>query len=100
MLNARPDGYTIAQIPITLLRYPHMQKVNWDPFRDFTRIIGIKCIHVPFKGNADATASLMGGHISASADSFGWAEHIQSGRFRRWCRGAPSVPSAGPMCPR
>jgi tripartite-type tricarboxylate transporter receptor subunit TctC len=138
MLNARPDGYTIAQMPITLLRYPHMQKVNWDPFKDFTWIIGItgysfgvvvradspwktwkefaayakanpdkvtygspgagsslhmtmqeiavkdgvKWIHVPFKGNADATASLMGGHITASADSFGWAEHIQSGRFR------------------
>jgi tripartite-type tricarboxylate transporter receptor subunit TctC len=138
MLNARPDGYTIAQMPITMLRYPHMQKVNWDPFKDFTWIVGItgysfgvvvradspwktwkefiayakanpdkitygspgagsslhmtmqeiaakdgiQWIHVPFKGNADATASLMGGHITASADSFGWAEHIQSGRFR------------------
>ena len=136
--NSRPDGYTIAQIPITFMRYPHMQKVSWDTFKDFTWIIGItgysfgvvvradspwktwkdfiayakanpekitygspgagtslhmtmeeigakegiKWIHVPFKGNADATASLMGGHIMASADSFGWAEHIQSGRFR------------------
>ncbi len=136
--NARPDGYTIAQIPITIMRYPHMQKVSWDVFKDFTWIIGItgysfgvvvradspwktwkefiayakanpdkvtygspgpgtslhmtmeeiavkegiKWVHVPFKGNADATASLMGGHIMASADSFGWAEHIQSGRFR------------------
>jgi tripartite-type tricarboxylate transporter receptor subunit TctC len=136
--NSRPDGYTIAQMPITMMRYPHMQKVNWDLFKDFTWIIGvtgytfgvvvradspwktwkefiayakanpekvtygtpghgtslhmtmeeiaakegIKWIHVPFKGNADATASLMGGHITASADSTGWAEHIQSGRFR------------------
>ncbi len=136
--NSRADGYTIAQIPITMMRYPHMQKVSWDVFRDFSWIIGvtgytfgvvvradspwktwkdfvayakanpdkvtygtpgpgtslhmtmqeiaakegIKWVHVPFKGNADATAALMGGHITASADSTGWAEHIQSGRFR------------------
>jgi len=138
MVNARPDGYTIAQMPITVLRYPHMQKTTWDPFKDFTWIVGvtgytfgvvvradspwktwkefiahakanpekvtygtpgagtslhmtmeevalkdsIKWTHIPFKGNADATAALMGGHITASADSTGWAEHIQSGRFR------------------
>jgi tripartite-type tricarboxylate transporter receptor subunit TctC len=136
--NSKPDGYTIAQMPITIMRFPHMQKVNWDVFKDFTWIIGItgysfgvvvradspfktwkefiayakanpekvtygspgagtslhmtmeeiagkegiKWIHVPYKGNADATAALMGGHITASADSFGWAEHILSGRFR------------------
>jgi tripartite-type tricarboxylate transporter receptor subunit TctC len=30
-LTAKPDGYTIAQYPLGMLRYPHMQKVNWDP---------------------------------------------------------------------
>jgi tripartite-type tricarboxylate transporter receptor subunit TctC len=138
MVNARPDGYTIAQMPITVLRIPHMQKVSFDPLTDFTWIIGvtgytfgvvvradspwktwaeflayakanpekvsygspgtgttlhitmeeiaaregIKWLHVPFQGNADATAALAGGHISASADSTGWAELIDSGRFR------------------
>ena len=138
LLNARPDGYTIAQMPITVFRYPHMQKVSWDPFKDFSWIVGVtgytfgvvvradspwktwaefiayakanpdkvtygtpglgtslhmtmeeiaikegvKWIHVPFKGNADAATALMGGHITASADSTGWAEQIQSGRFR------------------
>ena len=40
-LNARPDGYTIAQYPMGMLRLPHMQKVPWHPLNDFSFIIGI-----------------------------------------------------------
>ena len=36
---AKPDGYTIAQIPITVFRLPLMQEVSWDPAKDFTYII-------------------------------------------------------------
>jgi tripartite-type tricarboxylate transporter receptor subunit TctC len=36
--NAKPDGYTIAQIPITVLRLPLMQKTTWDALKDFTYI--------------------------------------------------------------
>jgi len=36
---AKPDGYTIAQLPITIFRLPYMQKVSWDPRKDFTFII-------------------------------------------------------------
>jgi tripartite-type tricarboxylate transporter receptor subunit TctC len=43
---------------------------------------GVRFLHVPFKGNADATAALLGGHIVASADSTGWAELIDAGRVR------------------
>src|SRR4029077_16529741 len=39
--NARPDGYTVAQIPITVFRYPFMRKTTFDPTRDFTYVIGI-----------------------------------------------------------
>jgi tripartite-type tricarboxylate transporter receptor subunit TctC len=39
--TSRPDGYTIAQYPLGMLRYPHMQKVTWHPIDDFTFIIGI-----------------------------------------------------------
>jgi tripartite-type tricarboxylate transporter receptor subunit TctC len=38
---AKPDGYTLAQFPMGMLRLPHMQKVAWDPVKDFTPIIGI-----------------------------------------------------------
>ena len=37
--TAKPDGYTISQIPITVFRYPLMMKVIWDPLKDFTYII-------------------------------------------------------------
>ena len=36
---AKPDGYTIAQIPVTLFRLPHMQKAPYDPMKDFTWIL-------------------------------------------------------------
>ena len=36
---AKPDGYTIAQIPITVFRLPLMQEVSWDPAKDFTYIV-------------------------------------------------------------
>jgi tripartite-type tricarboxylate transporter receptor subunit TctC len=37
--TAKPDGYTVAQIPLTIFRFPHMLKVTWDPLKDFTYII-------------------------------------------------------------
>ena len=39
--NAKPDGYTISQIPISVFRFPHMQKTTFDPAKDFTYIIGL-----------------------------------------------------------
>ena len=40
-LTAKPDGYTIAQIPISVMRLPLMQKRNWDALKDFTYVIHI-----------------------------------------------------------
>lgn len=40
-LTAKPDGYTIAQIPITVMRLPLMNKHNWDAERDFSYIIHV-----------------------------------------------------------
>jgi len=136
--TAKPDGYTVAQIPITVFRFPFMQKTTFDPAADFTYIIsvsgytfgvvvkddapwktfpelvaaakaepgkinygspgtgtslhiameqiakqqGVKWTHVPFKGNAEAMNALLGGHIHAVADSSGWAQLVNSGRFR------------------
>jgi tripartite-type tricarboxylate transporter receptor subunit TctC len=39
--TARPDGYTIAQMAITMYRFPAMKdrQVTWDPFKDFSYII-------------------------------------------------------------
>jgi tripartite-type tricarboxylate transporter receptor subunit TctC len=136
--TARPDGYTLSQFPISLLRVPHMQKAQWDPLKDFTYVIGltgytfgivvrndapfktlqdlidwaranpgklaygstgngttphlnmemiaqtsgVQFLHVPFKGNADSTQALMGGHIMAQSDATGWGRHVDAGTFR------------------
>jgi tripartite-type tricarboxylate transporter receptor subunit TctC len=39
--TAKPDGYTIAQIPITIFRLPHMMKATWDPTKDFSYVIHV-----------------------------------------------------------
>ncbi len=39
LINAKPDGYTLAQIPVGAFRIPHMQKVQFDTLKDFTWII-------------------------------------------------------------
>ena len=41
MVNAKPDGYVISQMPITVFRIPHMQKVSFDPLTDFTWILHV-----------------------------------------------------------
>ena len=38
LVNARGDGYTLAQIPVGVFRIPHMQKVQFDTLKDFTWI--------------------------------------------------------------
>jgi tripartite-type tricarboxylate transporter receptor subunit TctC len=39
--SALPDGYTIAQLPLTIYRTPFTTKVSWDPVRDVTPILQI-----------------------------------------------------------
>jgi len=37
--TAKPDGYTISQVPTTIFRMPIMQQAFWDPIKDFSYII-------------------------------------------------------------
>ena len=39
--TAKPDGYTIAQYPLGMIRVAHMQKTQWHPLNDFSFIIGL-----------------------------------------------------------
>lgn len=41
LLNAKPDGYTLAVMSINTLRYPHYQQTSWNPLTDFTYITGL-----------------------------------------------------------
>ncbi len=38
---AKPDGYVIGQLPLTLYRLPHQQKTNWQPLRDIQPVLMI-----------------------------------------------------------
>jgi tripartite-type tricarboxylate transporter receptor subunit TctC len=38
LVNAKPDGYTLSQLPHGVFRIPHMQKVQFDVTKDFTWI--------------------------------------------------------------
>jgi tripartite-type tricarboxylate transporter receptor subunit TctC len=136
--TAKPDGYTLAQIPITIFRFPFMTKTTFDPAKDFTYIVGvsgytfgvvvksdapwktfpellaaakgspgsinygspgagtslhitmeqiakhqgIKWTHVPFKGSAETSNAVLGGHVHAVADSSGWAQLVNGGQLR------------------
>jgi tripartite-type tricarboxylate transporter receptor subunit TctC len=158
--TAKADGYTLSQMHMGAFRIPHMQKLAWDPVRDFTYIIGlsgytfgvvvmsdspfksfrdlldyarahpgklsygstgtgtsphllmeevalktgVEFLHVPFKGNADSTQALLGGHIMAQSDSSGWGRFVDAGQFRllvtfgtQRTKHWPSVPTANDL---
>ena len=154
--TAKPDGYTLTQIPISVTRLPLMQRTSFDTLRDFTYIIlmtgyvfgttargdgpfktwsdvvekakaepgkityghtgfgsslhigmeqmaahsGIKLTQVPFKGEAEIFAALIGGHVDLMAAGTGRQDMIDAGRIRVlniWTEGRskriPDVPS-------
>jgi tripartite-type tricarboxylate transporter receptor subunit TctC len=39
LATAKPDGYTLSQIVSGVVRLPHMQKLAFDPLKDFTYIV-------------------------------------------------------------
>lgn len=57
MVNAKPDGYTLTQLPLGIYRLPHMQTMSFDPVKDISHIVcltgytfGIACTaDSPFK---------------------------------------------------
>lgn len=55
-----PDGYTIAAATAGLLRYPYMQKVDWDPIKDFTWIAGLGGYTFVLAVNADSSFKTVG----------------------------------------
>src|SRR5690606_18783693 len=53
-MSAKPDGYTISQYPLGLLRMPHMQKTSYDPIEDFTFIVGLSGYTFGFTVRSDS----------------------------------------------
>ena len=82
--TAKPDGYTIAQLPVTIFRLPYMQKVSFDPTKDFTFIIHL-------------TGYTLGVAVNTSSPWKTWASLLDyaranPGKLRYATSGAGSTP--------
>ena len=86
IVNTRPDGYVIAQMPITVFRVPYMQKGSFDPLNDFTWIIHVSGYTFGVAVRADspwktwqefiAYAKANPGKVSYSTPGHGTSLHI------------------------
>ncbi len=79
-LNARPDGYTIAQYPLGMLRIPHMQKTVWHPLNDFSFIIGVTGYTFGFVVKADSPYKSFNDYIAAARQQPGKINYGSTGQ--------------------
>jgi tripartite-type tricarboxylate transporter receptor subunit TctC len=71
MVNAKPDGYTLTQLPLGIYRIPHMQKTTFDPVKDLTHIICVTGYTFGIAAVADApfkTLKEMVAYAKANSD--------------------------------
>ena len=86
LLQAAPDGYTVAQMPQPVFRAPHTQKVLWDPIRDTTPIIQVSGVTFGIVVPAASTlrrlddlftyAAANPGKLSISTNGAGTTPHV------------------------
>ena len=78
-LTAKPDGYTIAQFPMGMLRIPHMQKTQWNPLTDFSFIIGVSGYTFGFTVKADSPYKSFNDYIEAARKNPGKVDYGSTG---------------------
>jgi tripartite-type tricarboxylate transporter receptor subunit TctC len=78
-LTAKPDGYTIAQFPMGMLRVPHMQKTAWNPLTDFSYIIGVSGYTFGFTVRADSPYKSFNDYIAAARKAPGKVDYGSTG---------------------
>ena len=66
---------------------------------DLSMMTGIKLVHMPFKGGAEANTALLGGHIDAISDSTSWGPLVDAGKFRLLVTYAPQRMPRYPQVP-
>lgn len=91
MVNAKPDGYTLTQLPLGVYRLPHMQKMPYDPVKDLTHIIGltgytfgiVTTLDAPFKTIKDmvAYAKANPGMVEYGSTGTGTTPHLAMEEF-------------------
>jgi tripartite-type tricarboxylate transporter receptor subunit TctC len=65
-LTAKPDGYTIAQYPLGMIRVAHMQKTPWHPLNDFSFIIGLTGYTFGFVVRSDSPHKTFQDYVEAA----------------------------------
>jgi tripartite-type tricarboxylate transporter receptor subunit TctC len=78
-LTAKPDGYTISQYPMGMLRLPHMQKVPWSPINDFTFIIGVSGYTFGFVVKTDSPYKTFKDYVEAARKKPGEIDYGSTG---------------------
>lgn len=58
--TAKGDGHTLAVLPASLYRLPHLQAANWNPTRDFSYVIGLTAYTYGVSVRADARWKSLG----------------------------------------
>jgi tripartite-type tricarboxylate transporter receptor subunit TctC len=78
-LTAKPDGYTIAQYPMGMVRIPHMQKVPWHPINDFSFIIGVSGYTFGMTVKSDSPFKTFNDYIEAARKQPGKIDYGSTG---------------------
>ena len=78
-MTAKPDGYTIAQYPMGMLRIPHMNKVAWHPINDFTFIMGVSGYTFGMTVKSDAPFKTFNDYIEAARKQPGKIDYGSTG---------------------
>mgnify|MGYP000676872750 CR=1 FL=1 len=91
MVNAKPDGYTLTQLPLGVYRLPHMQKMPFQPLKDLTHIVGltgytfgiVATMDAPFKTINDmvAYAKANPGKLEYGSTGTGTTPHLAMEEF-------------------
>jgi tripartite-type tricarboxylate transporter receptor subunit TctC len=84
--SAKPDGYTLSQIPLGVFRLPHMVKTAFDPLADLTWILNVAGYEFGVSVRADAPwktwdefiayAKANPGKVSFSSPGIGTSLHL------------------------
>ena len=150
MQRAKPDGYRLTMVPVSVFRQPYVQKVSYDPIGDLSYIASftaydfilavaadspfktvkdlvaaaktskggvsygtpgkftgnqvtmallgkaanVPFVHVPYKGDSEATNALLGGHVQAMVSTNGIRTFMDSGKVRALAIAAEQRPAA------
>lgn len=78
-MTAKPDGYTISQYPLGLLRMPHMHKVSWHPIDDFTFIMGLSGYTFGMTVRSDSPFKTFNDYIEAARKQPGSVNYGSTG---------------------